>query len=151
MAVLLLGGLLCLPACSKSEEGNDTNESLPVLGVYEFDGTQYNIVRAESSSDDYYLTFVFSPLAPTAELTTYVAFGVRHHWVGSEVNIEDVDHNDDYVFMYEDPIWCYSNYRRPLGGTFTVEENGNNVYTVKIDFTLPDGKPFHIDFTGDFE
>lgn len=43
---------------------------------------------------------------------------------------------------------CHARYRRTPDGTFTVEENGNNVYTVKIDFTHPDGKPFKMDFSG---
>lgn len=83
-------------------------------------------------------------------MTTYVAFGIRLYWLGSEVDISTVSHNVDYIFIYEDPVHYYSQYRRPLEGSYFVGENGENNYTVRIRFTLPDGKPFEMDFTGDF-
>lgn len=57
-------------------------------------------------------------------MTTYVAFGIRLYWLGSEVDISTVSHNDDYIFIYEDPVHYYSQYRRPLEGSYFVGENG---------------------------
>lgn len=154
-SLILLGwtlAMLCgaagLTGCS-----SDDDEPAPApteLGTYRFDGVSYDILSVRSSNDGSYLMFSFSPLAASAPMTTYVAFGIRLYWLGSEVDISTVSHNDDYIFIYEDPVHYYSQYRRPLEGSYFVGENGENNYTVRIRFTLPDGKPFEMDFTGDF-
>lgn len=146
--MLLSGGALFLPACSTD---NGQPESYPVLGTYELDGQEYEIISTRYSNDGSYIMFAFTPLPPYAEMTTYVAFGIRTYWLDSEVNVHDVSHNDDYIFVYEDPIRYYSQYRRPVDGTFFVGSNRENNYTVRIDFTLPDGLPFRMDYTGDFQ
>lgn len=154
-SLILLGwtlAMLCgaagLTGCSSSDD--EPAPAPTVLGTYRLDGVSYDILSVRSSNDGSYLMFSFSPLAASAPMTTYVAFGIRLYWLGSEVDISTVSHNDDYIFIYEDPVHYYSQYRRPLEGTYFVGENGENNYTVCIRFTLPDGKPFEMDFTGDF-
>lgn len=144
----LLLGLSCLIACS-TDDGNG-GESYPVLGTYEFNGDEYEIISTRHSNDGTYLMFSFTPLPPYAEMTTYAAFGIRLYWLDKEVDIHEVDHNDDYIFVYEDPIRYYSQYRRLADGTFFVGHNGDDNYTLRLDVTLPDGIPFRMDYTGDF-
>lgn len=146
IAVLMLGSLIGFPACSPQDA---ETLSPTVLGTYELDGDSYDILSAKSSNDGSYLMFSFSPLAPSSQMTTYAVFGVRLYWLDKEIDIEDVDHNDDYIFMYEDPVRCYSQYRRPLSGNFYVGHNGDGSYTLRVDLVLPDGTPFKLDFTGD--
>ena len=100
-AALLLGGIICLPACSTDDDNG--NKSYPVLGTYELDGEEYEIVSRRYSNDGTYMMFSFTPLPPHVEMTTYAAFGIRLYWLNKEVNIHDVYHNDDYIFVYEDP------------------------------------------------
>ena len=95
--------------------------------------------------------FSFTPLPPHVEMTTYAAFGIRLYWLNKEVNIHDVYHNDDYIFVYEDPVRYYSQYRRLTDGTFHVKQNSESNFTVKLDLILPDGIPFKMDYTGDFQ
>lgn len=148
---LLLGGVLCLPGCaSDDDEGVGPKPEPTVLGTYEFDGEEYRILSVMASSDDFYRSFSFSPLESTAPRTTYAVFALRLYWLGCEVNVQDVDHNDDYIFIYEDPLRFYSQYRQLQSGTFLVRENRTDNYTVKLDVVLPDGTPFKMDFTGDF-
>ena len=149
-AALTLSATAALTGCDRNDNA-ETEPAAEVLGTYDLDGTTYEILTTRCVNDGSYLMFTFSPLPPSAEMTTYVAFGIRTYWIDSEESVTDVSHNDDYIFMYEDPLRFYSQYRRPLDGTFFVGNNGGNNYTVRVDFTLPDGKPFHIDFTGDFE
>lgn len=147
---LLLGGVLTLPACTSDDDDTETVPAPTVLGMYEFDGQEYEILSVKCSNDGDYLMFSFSPLEASAPMTTYAAFGIRLYWLGSEIDIQTVNHNDDYIFVYEDPVHYYSQYRRPQSGSYFVQDNGNGNYTVRVDFTLPDGKIFKIDFTGDF-
>lgn len=147
---LLLGGAACLSGCSSDDESSEPVAAPTVLGTYEFDGVQYEILSVKCSNDGSYLMFSFSPLPASAPMTTYAAFGIRLYWLGEEVDIQTVNHNDDYIFIYEDPVRYYSQYRRPLSGSYFVQDNGEGNYTVRVDLTLPDGKPFKMDFTGDF-
>lgn len=148
VALLMLGGVFCLPACSPR---NPETVSLAVLGEYEFGGEKYEILSARCIDDGSYVMFSFSPLAPSEPMTTYAVFGIRDYWLGKETDVADVDHNDDYIFVYEDPLRFYSQYRRPLDGSFFVSHNDGCNYTVKVELTLPDGTPFSVDFTGDFD
>lgn len=148
-AALLLGGIICLPACSTDDDNG--NKSYPVLGTYELDGEEYEIVSRRYSNDGTYMMFSFTPLPPHVEMTTYAAFGIRLYWLNKEVNIHDVYHNDDYIFVYEDPVRYYSQYRRLTDGTFHVKQNSESNFTVKLDLILPDGIPFKMDYTGDFQ
>ena len=148
---LLLGGALSFAGCSSDDEASEPAPAPTVLGTYEFDGVEYEILSVKCINDGSYLMFSFSPLEASAPMTTYAAFGTRLYWLGEQIDIQEVYHNDDYIFIYEDPVRYYSQYRRPSEGTYFVQDNGNGNYTVRIDFTLPDGKPFKMDFTGGFQ
>ena len=148
---VLLGGLLVLPGCTSDDDGGEPNPVPTVLGTYEFDGEEYRILSVMADNDGSYQSFSFSPLEATAPRTTYVAFAVRLYWLGREVDIQEVDHNDDYLFVYEDPLRFYSQYRRLQSGSFLVQENRTGNYTVKMGLVLPDGTPFKMDFTGDIQ
>lgn len=139
-------------SCSKTEQtGPDMqDEPAEVLGTYSFDGHDYDILSVRHTDDGSYLMFTFSPLPASEEMSTYAAFGIRLYWLDKEVDIQDVNHNDDYVFVYEDPVRYYSQYRRPAGGRFYVKKNRTGNYTVNVELTLADGTPFMMDFTGDF-
>lgn len=139
--------------CQKMDSGTDKETgNYEVLGTYRFNQTDYDILSVKYVNDGDYLMFSFSPLPKGEKMTTYAVFGIRTYWLDKEMDIKDVDHNDDYIFTYEDPEVYYSQYRAPIEGSFLVKNNDskNNNYTIKIDLILPDGTPFQIDYTGDF-
>jgi hypothetical protein len=51
-------------------------------------------------------------------------------------------HNDDYYFIYEDPLMYYSQYRHLQSGVIMVEKKDDGTYKVLADIVLPDGKTF---------
>lgn len=146
--------LLCLAggAAACSEDNNEPTPVNPakVLGTYTFNDTNYEVLLARYAETETNYTFVFSPLDRTTSVSTYASIGVKKYFDGTELNVLDVFHNDDYSFIYEDPIYFYSEYRKPQGGTILVKRNGTgNNFTVKVDIVLADGKIFKIDFKGD--
>lgn len=146
-ALCFLGGVV---GCTQKP-----NEPLPdpaanVLGTYLFDKTEYKILLAKYGENDQQYTFVFSPLDGSSAVGTYVSIGVKKHFDGTEFNVTDVFHNDEYSFVYEDPIYFYSEYRKLLAGTIYVKHNGSgDNFTIRVNVTLGDGKLFSIDYKGD--
>ncbi|WP_300728026.1 hypothetical protein [uncultured Bacteroides sp.] len=150
--------LLCMMCsavalASCSDDDDPTNEvpeaTVPAIGTYEFDNETYNILTgAYEDTGDYY-SFIFSPLSPDKKISTYASIAIKKYWDGKEANVEDIYHNDDYVFVYEDPVHYYSKYRELQDGTMYIKHNGGNNFTVNIDVHLADGTPFFMEFTGE--
>ena len=88
-------------------------------------------------------------------LSTYLAFAVDPYWADGEVHKvndpagENLDHNDDYILVYEDPVHYYSQYREPEGGWFRVTESGD-AFKVELDIRLADGTPLKISYDGEY-
>lgn len=146
--------LLCLAggavACSEDKDEPIPVNPAKVLGTYTFNDTNYEVLLAKYAENEDSYTFIFSPLDGTTSVSTYVAIGVKKYFDGKEFNVVDVFHNDEYSFIYEDPIYFYSEYRKLQGGTMYVKRNGaGDNFTIKVDVVLADGKVFKIDFKGD--
>ena len=67
------------------------------------------------------------------------------------INVEEIDvdkawHNDDYYFIYEDPIMYYSQYRHLQSGKIMVKSLGEGNFQVRVDIVLPDGKTFRFEY-----
>lgn len=145
-------------SCGKDSTGLDTPQTPEheVLGTYEFDGKTYDILTATFEQSGNYCIFLFSPLAPDGEISTYFVFAVNSYWAdGEEHKVandyagENLDHNDDYMIIYEDPVHYYSQFREPADGTFTVTP-ADGSYRVRADILLADGTPLSIDYDGNF-
>lgn len=155
-AVVLLSA-----SCDKGGYGtgfDGVQPSAEVLGTYEFDGDSYDILTAICSDSGTQVTFIFSPLEyePGKEVpTTYFAFSVDSYWADGmqhEVNDpagENLDHQDDYFLLYEDPVHYYSEHREPAGGWFRVSENGSS-WKLELDVQLADGTPLKVDYDGEY-
>lgn len=159
MAAFIAAALLA-SSCDKG--GYDTvfgdgQPSPEILGTYEFDGESYDILTATYAEDESLITFVFSPLAmgDGKDMTTYLSFAIDPYWADGEqhkVNDpagENLDHQDDYFLVYNDPVHYYSYYREPAGGWFRVSPSGN-AYRVELDILLADGTPLKMDYGGEF-
>lgn len=142
-------------AASCSGEGHQpecpdvpSSEEAEAIGTYRFGDRTYDIMSGSYVEDDYQYIFSFSPLETGLPRTTYFIFGIKKYFCGKEVSVGRMYHNEDYIFIYEDPVWFYSQYRKLQEGTVTVRDNGDGGFTVKGDFLLNDGRPFSIDFEG---
>lgn len=143
---------ICAAACSGKDDPQPAAppvEEPEPLGTYEFAGDSYDIFTVRCAVSDTDLYFVFSPLQPGASLTTYAAIGIGRELVGMELDVTRFYHNDDYLFIYEDPVCYYSQYRQLQSGTICVQTLQNDWYSVRADIRLADGTSFRIDYTGE--
>lgn len=136
-------------ACEKDSQPEPTPEPQPeAIGSYTFDTTDYDIRFASVYDNGDSYSFVFSPLA-ARPLTTYVCIALRSYFAGTTVDVANLYHNDDYSFVYEDPLHYYAQQYALQSGTILIKKNRDNNYTVDIDVKLADGTPFKMAFTGD--
>ncbi len=138
-------------ACEKDSDSPQTPEPDPqpaVIGTYTFGDTEYDIRFASVYDDGYNCSFIFSPLSERP-LTTYLAVALGNYFMGSEVDVTQIYHNDDYSFVYEDPLHFYSRFRALRSGTMLIKRNNDDNYTVNVDVLLADGTPVRMNFTGD--
>ena len=142
-----LCALLGAAACS-DDDGNGSHAG-EALGTYSFDGKEYPIHQAYCERNEGSVSFIFSPLVTLdGQLTSYFCFALADVFTESEVSLDRLYHNDDYIFVYEDPVHYYSRVRKPKGGTAYVSNPEGDRYRVKLDIVLPDGKSFYCDFEG---
>ena len=153
-AVALAAAALLAFSCTKNSPDGGEGDLPEVLGTYEFDGDGYDILTASFERSETLLTFIFSPLYG-GSLSTYLAFAVDPYWADGEVHKvndpvgENLDHNDDYILVYEDPVHYYSQYREPEGGWFRVTDSGD-AFKVELDIRLADGTPLKISYDGEY-
>ncbi len=163
-AWIFLAMLALIPAsCSDDDDPvqapPSTDEQSQTLGTYYFDGESIPILTAfftetnQASDNDGYYSFVFSPQSADGTISTRLLISIRKYWADGEpheVGGLDLDHNDDYIIIYEDPVRYFSQYREPQGGTFciSVPDDRNGQFSVKLDVRLADGTPLAIDYTG---
>lgn len=161
MAVSILG--LMIGSCEQQEpEDPETPVVVPddssavSFGTYVFDGDTVDILTAYYQASESYYTFLFSPLEDGGEegLSTYVMFGLKTYWCDGEVHdvndyMNPLDQNDDYIFVYEDPVHYYSQYRKFQSGTIQVTPSEDGKFAIHLDIVLIDGTPFAIDVEGE--
>lgn len=148
LAAAMAAGIV---ACQKEESEPVWPEPDPLpeaIGTYTFGDTVYDIRFASVYDNGDSYSFIFSPLS-ARPLTTYFAVALRNYFIGAEVDVKNIYHNDDYSLVYEDPLHYYSRLRALRSGTMFIKKNRDDNYTVKVDVELIDGTPLSIDFTGD--
>ncbi|MBR5834428.1 MAG: hypothetical protein IKY48_07630, partial [Bacteroidales bacterium] len=98
-------------------------------------------------ADDAQIYFKLSPIADPEPQTTYAVVGINAALEGVEIDVARAWHNDDYYFIYEDPVMYYSQYRKLTSGTIFIKRHGDlpEDYQVLADIVLPDGKKFHFE------
>lgn len=160
-AALMFAAALAVNSCNKNGTALDGNpgETVPpeVLGTYEFDGDTYDILTASFNESAELLNFIFSPLQNEEgnALTTYLSFSVVPYWADGEVHKvndptgENLDHQDDYYLVYNDPVHYYSQAREPESGWFRVTRSGNSC-KLELDVKLADGTPLSISYDGEY-
>lgn len=163
-ASVLMSAAMLLSSCDKTGPdagAGQTPEGSEVLGTYEFDGKTYDILTAVFTASGNYYTFLFSPQSngDGESITTYFQFAVNTYWadgdshkVNNDYGGENLDHQDDYFLVYEDPVHYYSYHNEPQSGSFVVSMgNDGNPKSVMLDVRLADGTPLKVNYSGKFE
>ena len=146
--------LMTLYGCEKPESPQvpDTPvedqqpEVEPPICTYEYDGKEYPVYSIVFAADDSQIMVKISPFKEDRTQTTYAVIGINSALAGVEVDVDMAWHNDDYYFVYEDPVMCYSQYRHLSSGTIMIEKTGDGAYRVVADVVLPDGKTFKFEY-----
>lgn len=146
--VLLLTSLM-FASCEKSESQEVPSPEAPAaedpIGTYEYDGKEYPIYSVSYAEDDTQMYVRVSPFKEGEKQTTYAVVGINVALEGAEIDVAKAWHNDDYSFIYEDPIMYYSQYRRLQSGTIMMRREAPGSIRVSADLLLPDGKTFRLD------
>ena len=98
------------------------------------------------SADESQIFVKVSPFKEDQPQTTYAVIGINSALAGVEIDVAKAWHNDDYYFIYEDPVMFYSQYRKLQSGVILVERNPEGGYNVLADMVLPDGKAFKFEY-----
>ena len=147
--------LIALYACEKPEtpqvqDPPQQEEQQPVVEppicTYEYDGKEYPVYSMVFAADDSQIMVKISPFKEDQPQTTYAVIGINSALAGVEVDVDMAWHNDDYYFVYEDPVMYYSQYRHLSSGTIMIEKTGDGAYRVVADVVLPDGKTFKFEY-----
>lgn len=144
LAFLLLG----LFSCQKG--GEDPTVAEPI-GTYVFNGEECPVHSVTYASNDVSIMIRISPLLkPIEDQTTYIVMGINTALEGETIDVGTAWNNDDYYFLYEDPVYYYSVYRKLQSGTIRIERVGasKDTFDISVDVVLPDGTDFSFEYQG---
>lgn len=131
-------------SCDMSEPETDVpqQEITPApYGYFHLGDEKIPVVSFVTASEWQYVLKI-SPLEDILTATTYAAVGVRSEFLGQEIDVETKFHNDDYIFVYEDPTRYYAPFRKLQSGTIFIDELKSGEVSVKVDVILYDGTHF---------
>ena len=122
-------------------------EQKEALGSFSYDGKYIPVYSISASADEYQIFFKISPIEDVDRQTTYAIVGINAALEGTEIDVDNAWHNDDYYFIYEDPVVYYSQYRKLTSGTIFIMRHSDQPedYEIFVDIVLPDGKKFHFE------
>jgi hypothetical protein len=149
--ITALSALIVLLACEKPEDSQTQDppqqeqQEEQKIGTYKYDGKEYPVYSMSVSADESQIFVRISPFKEGEKQTTYAVLGVNTSLQGTVIDVENAWHNDDYYFVYEDPVVYYSQYRQLQSGTMMIRKVGESV-EVKADLILPDGKKFAFEY-----
>ena len=133
--------MLTLVGCEQRVGEGEPAKSNAPYGYY-YLGEEEVAVRSCTTAEGVQFLLKISPLEDVMTATTYAIVGVHNDLLGKELNVEYKYHNDDYIFVYEDPV-CYYSHLRPLqSGTIYLSRSASGTIGVKVDVVLYDGTPF---------
>ncbi len=133
--------MLTLAGCEQGVEGGEPSKTDTPYGFY-YLGDEEVAVRSCTTAEGVQFLLKISPLEDVLSATTYAVVGVHNDLLGKELDVEYKYHNDDYIFVYEDPVSYYSHQRPLQSGKIMLRHNGAGVVDVEVDVRLYDGTPF---------
>lgn len=141
---VLFAWMLC--SCEGPEEPTQPAEPEPAPYGYFYLGEEEIPVNSYATVEEGVFMLKLSPLDEPISATTYAIIGVSEEFLGKEIDVTTKYHNDDYLFVYEDPTRYHAGYRQLQSGTILLT-NTPAAVTAKINIVLFDGTPFTYDFT----
>ena len=143
---ILLAVVLSAAACQKSVPESNENDSQTAItqapyGYFYLGEEEIPVVTFTSVYEELFLLKI-SPLENIMDASTYAVIGVKPDFDGVEIDVETKFHNDDYLFVYEDPTRYYAPYRVLQSGTIFLERKSAEEISVNVDVVLYDGTPF---------
>lgn len=152
--------LLVWTSCSSDDNDGEPASPPPIeeipegIGTYRFRGVDYPITTGVFSVDeDGGITCVFSPDdLKSNNVTTYFSIYLPKFWLGEERNTvaDDMWKNLDYIFIYDDPTYYYSQYQAVTGKLY-IKQNSETNLTVSLNLRLHDNVHFKADIRADLE
>ena len=143
---MFLAASLAFVACEKPETSAPPQEDPivvePPICTYEYDGKEYPVYSVTYIEDDTQMLIKISPIKDDEKQSTYAVIGINSSLEGVEIDVAKAWHNDDYYFIYEDPVMYYSQYRHLQSGTIMMKRDTSGSFSVNADIVLPDGKIF---------
>lgn len=136
VAVALLGTF-----CTTPDEPTPTPKPLGAYGNFLLGDEEIPVVSYTTVEDSHFI-LKLSPLEDILSATTYAIVGIHTAYVGKEIDVTTKYHNDDYIFVYEDPARYYAPYRQLQSGTILLDKNQAGEIYAKVDIVLSDGTPF---------
>ncbi len=131
--------LLFAVGCEADNGGGEQSQN-GKYGTLSFGEEQIPINFASISDSEDMLLVVLSPLTDPTNLSTNVIIGVKSALLGSELDVEYLYCNDDYVVVYEDPQCYYAPFRPLQSGKILMRKSGTTV-GVDVNVVLFDGTP----------
>ena len=153
--IMVVAALIALHACEKPEtpqvpDPPQQEEQQPVVEppicTYEYDGKEYPVYSVAFTADETQIFVKISPFKEDQPQTTYAVIGINAALEGMEVDVDKAWHNDDYYFIYEDPLMYYSQYRQLQSGKIMLKSLGEGDFQILADVVLPDGKTFRFEY-----
>lgn len=138
-------GLMCMLlttlflACEKSEPA--PVEKLPDYGYFYLDGEPMPINSFSLELGQEYTTLTITPLENHINPTTYIKIGVKNSLLGVQLNLEVCSNSNEYIFIYEDPLYLYSAERSLRSGSIELDVEDGEVNNVRVNAILFDGRP----------
>lgn len=118
-----------------------------VYGYYYLGEEKIAVMSATTAEGQQFLLKI-SPLDDILSATTYAVVGVHSDLLGQKIDVEHKFHNDDYIFVYEDPASYYSHYRPLQSGEILLKRSTSGEVDVEVDVVLYDGTPFRYKESG---
>ena len=131
---------LLLLSCSKNENPsqNQELEKPEAVAEFSFNSESRAIYEMAYRALEDNVMFVFK-----GENESVFQIGLKTPFVGQLNNVEDIYHNDDYLFYFEDKEYLFTQYHALKSGTIYVGRlEGEDNWDIKLDLILPEGSSF---------
>ena len=139
--LLITALVLTLVGC-RQETGEDNPSKADTPYGYYTIGAEEVAVASCTIAEGVQFLLKISPLEDVLSATTYAVVGVHTSLLGERLDVERHYHNDDYLFVYEDPVSYYSHLRPLQSGTIYLSRSASGTIGVEVDVVLYDGTPF---------
>ncbi len=134
-------------ACIKQPIPVEVIPTSEPIATYFYEGEEYPVHTAVYAENTTSIMVRISPMMPYEDQSTYAVIGIHASLEGTEIDVDRAWNNDDYYFIYEDPVKYYSQYRKLQEGTISISREGDT-FEVTADIVLPDGVTFQFEYEG---